>query len=267
VTPLFFDVKSRQPRVTEVLDNPDYLDIRLNHPISVPTPVVVLFKAEADRGLLGKLSEEGADLRFRETAVSRQGGGVDSHSSSQLSDSHAGFDFHGGGKTEDRAGSEGRIPPLLSFVRGRIQGRRPAFGMVGMDAEVWLKIETERGLQYVAEKFKKRDNLVLVAARGDLYVEITRPHDIMAALKLVVGKDPMACAASRIFLSVVPNPLRDADKNVRPAEVPSCADFLELAWLRDIGYRRMMLCDELCLNENLLAAAVNAFGSFKSVYG
>jgi pyruvate kinase len=139
--------------------------------------------------------------------------------------------------------------------------------LVGKDAEVWLKIETERGLQYVAEKFQKRDNLVLVAARGDLYVEIARPHDIMAALKLIVGKDPMACAASRIFLSVVPNPLRDADKNVRPAEVPSCADFLELAWLRDIGYRRMMLCDELCLNENLLAAAVNAFGSFKSVYG
>jgi hypothetical protein len=88
----------------------------------------------------------------------------------------------------------------------------------------------------------------------------------MAALKLIVAKDPTACVASRIFLSVIPSPLRDTAGEVRRPEVPSCADFLELAWLQDIGYRRMMLCDELCLHEKLLASAVNAFDGFRATY-
>jgi len=48
--------------------------------------------------------------------------------------------------------------------------------------------------------------------------------------------------------------------------VPSCADFLEMAWLYDIGYRSMMLCDELCLKEDLLATAINACQSFREHY-
>jgi hypothetical protein len=48
--------------------------------------------------------------------------------------------------------------------------------------------------------------------------------------------------------------------------VPSCSDFLELAWLYDIGYREMMLCDELCLKKDLLTAAVNAFDGFRTAY-
>jgi len=126
--------------------------------------------------------------------------------------------------------------------------------LVGSDAEIWLKIENQKGLDYVAREFKKRPNLVLVAARGDLYVEIERPHEILAALKLIIEKDPEACVGSRILLSVVHD------------SVPSCADFLELAWLSDIGYRRMMLCDELCLDEDMLATAINAYDSFRQSY-
>jgi hypothetical protein len=126
--------------------------------------------------------------------------------------------------------------------------------LVGKDAEVWLKIESKKGLAYVATEFKKRENLVLVAARGDMYVELEKPHEIMDALRLVIDNDPEACVGSRIFLSVVHEP------------VPSCADFLELAWLHDIGYRRMMLCDELCLKGDLLATAINAFEHFRRNY-
>jgi hypothetical protein len=48
--------------------------------------------------------------------------------------------------------------------------------------------------------------------------------------------------------------------------VPSCADWNELAWIADIGYKNMMLCDELCLKEELLSRAVNAFQAFKENY-
>ena len=126
--------------------------------------------------------------------------------------------------------------------------------LIGRAAEVWLKIENPKGLSYVAHSFRKRENLILVAARGDLYVELEKPHEIMQALKLIVEKDPKACVGSRILLSIVETP------------VPSCADFLELSWLYDIGYRNMLLCDELCLKEQWLAPAINAFERFAGAY-
>lgn len=108
---------------------------------------------------------------------------------------------------------------------------------------------------WLAEEFRKSPGVSLMAARGDLYVEIDKPHRIAEALRLIIGKDPEASVGSRILLSVVHAP------------VPSCADFLEIAWLADAGYRRMMLCDEICLKEHLLAVAVDAFDQFRADYG
>ena len=123
--------------------------------------------------------------------------------------------------------------------------------MVGKDAEIWLKIESIEGLKYVQNSFQKRDNLVLVAARGDLFVELNQPHHMIDALRLIISKDPQACVGSRLLLSVVDSP------------VPSCSDVLELAWLHDTGFRRMLLCDEICLKENLLSSAVAIFDGIK----
>src|SRR3989344_9415457 len=143
-------------------------------------------------------------------------------------------------------------------------------------------------MEFVANEFKKRDNLSLIAARGDLYLELDRPHQILEALRLIIEKDPEACAASRLMLSTLGNSNLTVNNLRRRAErdpagvlsakevltfieegesdpVPSCADFSELAWLYDIGYRRMMLCDELCLKEELLSVAVNVFESFRDV--
>lgn len=106
----------------------------------------------------------------------------------------------------------------------------------------------------MTEKFRKVPNLTLVAARGDLYVEISRPHLIANALRLIASKDPEACVGSRFMLSVMNDP------------VPSCADFTELAWVRDIGFRSVMLCDELCLKGELLERAVHACRSFYDDY-
>lgn len=50
--PLYFDIKGRQLRVEKVFPNPTHLDITLNHPIKVRTPIPVLFKAGADHAYL-----------------------------------------------------------------------------------------------------------------------------------------------------------------------------------------------------------------------
>lgn len=251
--PMYFDVKGWQLRVIETHPNDKYLDITLNHPISVKTPTMVIFKAGADSALLERIEEGGRRLIFR--------GGprylVKPGESLQIRD-HS-LKAHGSQFCDSElekikvAREAGITRYFLSYVESQKDVDR-FLELVGPDAEVMLKIENLRGLEYVRNSFVKRPNVRLVAARGDLYVEIERPHQIAEALQLIISKDPDACVASRLMLSVINDP------------VPACADFLELAWLYDIGYRTFMLCDELCLKENLLATAINACESFRWSY-
>lgn len=251
--PLYFDVKGWQLRVIKVTPNEHYLDITLNHPISVPTPTPVIFKAGADSALLLRIEEDGRRLIFNggPRYIVREG--------ESLQIRHPRLVVLGEQFTLEEiqkievAKVMGVNRYFLSYV-GSARDADQLRELVGSSAEVFLKIENKKGLEFVANSFKKRDNTKLVAARGDLYVEIDRPHDIMSALQLIIEKDPKASIGSRFMLSVIHEP------------VPSCADFLELAWVYDQGYRSLMLCDELCLKENLLATAINACESFKESY-
>jgi hypothetical protein len=260
--PLHFDIKGRQLRVTEVLENPKRLDIRLNHPIKVATPTPVLFKAGADDACLERIEEDGYRLVFDggPRFLVRPG--------ESLHIRHPSLEVGGSQFTDAELAkihavrAAGCTRWYLSYVESR-RDVDEFLELVGRDAEVSLKIESKKGLAYAANEFVKRENLRLVAARGDLFVELDRPHDILAALRLVIEKDPEASVGSRILLSMIPPPPRDDDTE---ALVPSCADFLELGWLADAGYRSMLLCDELCLRQKLLATAVNAFEAFREKY-
>jgi len=247
---LFFDVKGRQMRVTEVIPNKEKLIIKLNHPIQVKTPCVVLFKAGADEALLDHLEDNGETLVFdggpRYKVI-------------------PGESLHIRDKSLNIMGNIFTPQELLKIEKVKAAGFKKYFlsyvekqsdidqflELVGKDSEIWLKIESIPGMNFVAKDFKKKDNLVLVAARGDLFVELDKPHHMIDALRLIIDEDPEACVGSRLLLSVITSP------------VPSCADLLEIAWLHDVGYHRMMLCDEICLKENLLASAVAVFDGVK----
>lgn len=248
---LFFDIKGRQPRVVEVYPNLDHLDLRLNHPIQVETPCVVLFKAGADFAILDHLEDNDQRLVFRGGPKYKVNPGESLHIREKdfkiLGDLFTTDEV----KKIEKVRNAGFKKYFLSYVESD-QDVNQFLELVGNDAEIWLKIENEKGLSFVADEFKKQENLVLVAARGDLFVEIDKPHDIIQALKLIIERDVEACVGSRILLSVITDP------------VPSCADLIEIAWLHNIGYRRMMLCDELCLKENLLATAVSVFDTVKN---
>lgn len=251
--PLFFDVKGRQMRITEIISNKDHLEIRLNHPIDVKTPCVVLFKAGADQALLDHLEEDdqGQKLVF-------DGG--------PRYKVNAGESLHIRDKTLNVKGNIFTPQEIIKIEKVKAAGFKKYFlsyvekqsdidqfqELVGKDAEIWLKIESIPGMKFVESEFKKQDNLVLVAARGDLFVELDQPHHMMKALRTIIKADSEVCVGSRLLLSVIDSP------------VPSCADLVEIAWLYDIGYRRMMLCDELCLKENLLASAVSVFNGIKN---
>lgn len=249
--PVYYDVKARQLRITNIETHDGNLHLRLNHPIQVKTPTEVLFKAGADVALLDHITDDqtlvfnggpqyrlvpGESLHFRDKSFQNiQQGSIITDLEKQ--------------KVE-KAKAAGIKKFFLSYVEKQSDVDQLQ-EIVGKDAEIWLKIESLPGLEFVNNQFKKRDNLVLVAARGDLFVEVEKPHHMIQALRQIIKKDPEACVGSRLLLSVVNDP------------VPSCADLSEVAWLYDIGYRRMMLCDEICLKENLLGTAVAIFNGIK----
>jgi hypothetical protein len=249
-TPLLFDVKGRQMRVTEVIPNKDHLDIRLNHAISVKTPCVALFKAGADVALLDHLEEDGYRLVFQGGPAYKVKEGESLHIREKSLEIKGDIFTPLEISKIEKVKAAGFKKYFLSYVEKQSDIDQ-FLELVGKDAEVWLKIESIPGMEFVQSSFQKRDNLVLVAARGDLFVELDRPHHIIDALKLIIDKDPEACVGSRLLLSVITSP------------VPSCSDLTEVAWLYDIGYRRMMLCDELCLKGELLENAVSIFDGIK----
>jgi pyruvate kinase len=253
--PLYFDIKGRQLRVREAINAGDHLELILNHPIQVNTPCTVLLKAGSDNALLVELKDGGTRLVFGPGDGSphykvKPGESVcvRDRSFRMLGDVFPDYEI----EKIEKVHKAGFTKYFLSYVESDrdIDQLRE---MVG-DAEIVAKIESRAGLEYVANRFKPADNLSLLAARGDLYVEVDKPHEILAATKMIAQKDPYAMAGSRIFLSLV----RES--------IPECHDFTDIAWLYDIGYRRMMLCDEICLKGDLMARAVSAFTAFRDSY-
>jgi len=250
--PLYFDIKGRQLRIHEVIPNDKRLEFVLNHPIEVETPVMVLFKAGADGALLEEV-KDGRHLIFHGGPKFKVRAGESLHirdkSLKVLGPQFTDMEL----KKIEMVVAAGFKHYYLSYVEN--QADVDEFrSYIGDDSELRLKIENKRGLRYVANEFKPSDNTSLVAARGDLYVEVNQPHDIIKALKLIISKDPRACVGSRLLLSVIRGP------------VPECHDFSDLAWLYDIGFRDMLLCDELCLKEDLLGTAINVFDAFRMEY-
>jgi hypothetical protein len=291
--PLFYDIKSRQLRIEKVNFNPLYLDITLNHAISVNTPTPVLFKGGEDGALLVRLEEGGKRLIFDggPMYMVEKGHSVTIRDKSLVV--HDPIFIPEEIEKIEKVRSAGFKNYYLSFVEK--QSDIDQFEeLVGKDSLIYLKIESMKGLAFVANEFKKKENHILVAARGDLYVEIDRPHEIMAAMKLIIEKDPEAQVGSRMLLSlfkkvvnspqntveerrfprlslrrvpaVAPILPREPERKYEINPVPSVDNFLELAWMYDIGYRKALLCDEICLYGDLLGLAVNIFDNFRAVY-
>lgn len=270
--PLYFDIKGRQLRTTKIEtvgEGADcHLELELNHPIACDTPVTVYFKAGEDSATCTHIINgnrlvfrggprwnvyEGESIHIRHPSL-QQSGPIFVPSEIE--------------KIEKVKKSGFTDKWYLSYVETwrEIEEFQE---LVGKDAEIRLKIESQAGLDFVARDWQKRDNLSLVAARGDLYVELDYPHEISRATKLIIQRDPEACVGSRMLLSTIPVPPCKKCGHKPPTGgegVPSCSDFGDLAWLYEIGYRNFLLCDELCLQGDLLGRAVKIFDKWKDDY-
>jgi len=259
--PLWFDIKGMQLRIREVLTDhktDKHLEIILNRPIILDRkvshfqPCIIEFKAGEDAAKCIAMEDGGKRLVF---------------------ESWPKFEVRAGESIHVREPHTTDGPVFLPYEIEKIE-KIVALGFnnfylsyvwdqrhvdefreyIGKDAQLRLKIENPRGLNWVSSGWRPQANTNLVAARGDLYVEIDYPHQIMQACKLIIGADPGATVGSRMLLSLVTQ------------NYPRCADLSDLSWLYDIGYRNFLLCDELCLKENLMATCVNIFDAFRNDY-
>lgn len=235
--PLWVDLKGRQLRVVGAA-MPPYTEIRLSHRIRVPTPVDAFFSDGNERARVVAVD---GDRIILEDGPRRLIGPGES-----VNIIHPSLEIEGTLTETDRAylaamKEMGLTKVMLSYVESpedvaEVKSLLP-------NAEVLLKIESRRGLEFAKQHGSKLGKLL--AARGDLYVEVPRPHQIVSALRTVIAADPEAVVASRIFDSLAWQP------------VPVSADITDVAFLLEIGYRTFMLGDQVCLKRDSVMETLN----------
>lgn len=251
--PLWLDAKGRQLRIEESIFHKDHLELVLNHGISgFPLPHPILFKAGEDWAMVERITDGGKRLHMRADGYPkyRVNPGDSVHFRNEK------VRVNGNLFTENEkdkiilAVKKGFKRFYLSYVES--QRDVDEFRELVKDSEIILKIESKKGLRFVSEQFKKQTNIRLAAARGDLYVEVEKPHHILNAQKLIIEKDPEAIVGSRMLLSLFNN------------NVPACSDLCELELLKSLGYKSFLLCDDLCKKGSSLTRAVATFEAFAS---
>lgn len=235
--PLWVDLKGRQLRVVGAAI-PPYTEVQVSHRLRVKTPVDAFF---SDGSECVRVAAVEGDRLILEDGPRRLIGPGES-----VNIIHPSLEIEGSLTTTDRAyltamQEMGLTRVMLSYVESPADVAEVQRLLPG--AEVILKIETQRGLAYARQYGSGQGQLM--AGRGDLYVEVLRPHRIIGALRDIITADPQAIVASRLFDSLANHP------------VPSSADLGDVAFLLALGYRTFMLGDVICLRRDSVLEALN----------
>lgn len=235
--PLWVDLKGRQLRVAEAAV-PPFTEVRLSHRISVRTPAEAWFHDGREPARIVAVDGDRLILEDGPRRVVGPGESVNIPGAS--------LEIEGTLTDLDRiylaAMKEvGLKRVMLSFVE-RVEDAAEVLELLP-GAELRLKIESRRGLAFARTHGASHGHLV--AARGDLFVEVGKPHRIVGALREILAADPEAMVASRIFPSLAYHP------------VPECPEIGDVAFLLSLGYRTLVLGDKVCLRRDSVMAALN----------
>lgn len=244
--PLWVDLKGRQLRVVGAAI-PPYTEVRVSHHLRVPTPVDA-FLSDGDEQ--ARIAAVDGDRLILEDGPRRLIGPGESvniiHPALEIEGTLTELDC-----TYLAAMREvGLKRVMLSYVERPSDAEEVRSLLPG--ADVLLKIESQRGLAFVREHGSGQGRLM--AARGDLYVEVLQPHRVVGALRDIIKADPHAVVASRIFDSLARYP------------VPESADIGDVAFLLGLGYRTFMLGDQVCLRRDSVLEALNLLEAVASEF-
>ncbi|MDR0979400.1 MAG: hypothetical protein LBL91_05730 [Lachnospiraceae bacterium] len=220
---IWVDLKGRQLRIARWAD-PRYEAIELNHQVEVVYPAKIYFRNGGCRNI----------LRTRGNQIL-----VDSPPQEAVG---AGQSVNIIAKELDVIGYLTELDKqyLEAMSRQEMNGVFASFverledlsdiAAIMPKAEIVSKIESLKGIELIT---KNRIG-TLMAARDDLYLESGQNYSMLKHLETIIENDSNAICASRIFTSL------------EKREHVDLADFSDLTLMYNLGYRRFMLCDNIC---------------------
>jgi len=235
--PVWVDLKGRQLRVVGAAI-PPYTEVRLSHRLTVDTPVTAFFADGREHAEVIDVNEDRVLLADGPRRLIGPGESVNIL--------HPSLRIEGTLTDTDHAYLAAmRVLGLRHVMLSFAESASDAAEVRALlpDVELVQKIESLRGLHHA--RTTKAAHGRLMAARGDLYVEVGQPHRIARAVADIVQADPNAIVASRLFESLAFHP------------VPNSADIGDAAHLLHIGYRTFMLGDSICFRRDSVMEALN----------
>ncbi len=240
----WLDIKGRQLRIIQWSD-PEFGKILLNHNIEVELPAEVYFRGDDICQVTSVIKNQIFVYPNPRYALG-SGQSINIHSQKLTIEGYL--------TEEDKLYLEaakelGINKIMLSFVESNndielIQQYCP-------DAEMYLKIESPQGLDFVNSEYVSTPKIHLMAARDDLFINLENKFEIISALKLIIKKDPDAIVASRILISLI---------NSREI---SLGDIADLTLLHQMGYENFMFSDSLSSHPNVFNQAMEYWKEFE----
>lgn len=252
---LWVDIKGRQLRIAEWAV-PTYSDIVLNRSISVRTPADIFFRGTEDRARIIKSvgNRIWLDADPRHALGAGQAVNIISDDLVINGDYLSGMDLE-----YIEAAAILRIKNfMLSFVEKtedieETKDAITAFSPFRYDTELWLKIESRKGLAFV-DSFRKEAPHPLVLARDDMlsHIGVNRSGMIHAAEE-IINAYPAAIAASQFFLGL------EYMKEV------TASDISDIRLMALMGYRTIMLSDGI--SHHHFSSAIKALEDYNDIFG
>ncbi len=259
---LWIDLKGRQLRV-KTHASPPYTAIELTHSISVETPIDAYFSGGLQRARV--LQVDGNQLIMEDGPRRPIGPGE------SVNIPHPSLKIDGYFTERDKeyikaAAKVGLDHFMLSFVEGQSDidefnqlyaNAMEQLGKPYQKPTIAAKIESRKGIRYALKEW--REDCQLMTARGDLYLELThgddsQAHDLLKVTERIVGRDPSAIIASRILSSL------------ENSYLPTCSDMSDADNLLRMGYRSLMLGDEICQKRESAISAINCLEAIAHRY-
>lgn len=234
---VYTDLKCRQLRVAGAAI-PPFTEVRISHRIHVRTPVTAIFGGGRE---VGRVAAVDGDRLIMEDGPRRiLGPGESVNIVSPTLEVEGSFT-----ETDRTYVSAASGLGLHHFMVSFTERETDVEELRAMDPEAipLLKIESAAGLDFAARAGSSLGRLVV--ARGDLHVELTRPHRMITVLRKMITLDSNSVVASRLFDSLA---FQDE---------PSAQDITDAAFLMELGYRTFLLGDEVCLRRDSVVAALN----------
>lgn len=219
---IWIDLKGRQLRIDAWAD-PRYDVITLNHEIEIEYPASILFR-ESNTSIIAHTRKNKIVLQRPPKMAVGKGQSVNIKAKS--------LDIKGYLTDKDidliNLSKEIKLNDYMSSFTENYEDLISILEL-NKEAKIISKIESIKGIEFI----KNTDNLSLMAARDDLFIENDFKKDTLDMLKLIIEKDKNAICASRLLSNLV------NENN------PSLSDYEDIELMKELGYKYFMLGDEI----------------------